>query len=135
MSAGLLREAAALMRERANAVTSDATWTDTHYWVTDYDPSDPSGQTAMQRLIGGMDAPDCHHYSSWPPAVALAVADWLDEEVAKWQVTFRATQAPSEGVDCPPGVCYGDPQGAAANADHHANCALTIARAYLGTTP
>ena len=78
MSASVLRQAAALMRERAQAVTSGAQWTDGHYWIADYDPSDPSGQTGMQRLIGGMDAPDHQHYSSWHPAVAHVVADWLD---------------------------------------------------------
>lgn len=78
MSAERLREAAALMRSRAEAATSGAQWTGSHYWIEDYDPSDPSGQTSMQRLIGGMDAPDSDHYSSWHPAVALAVADWLD---------------------------------------------------------
>lgn len=86
-AAETLREAAALMRERAEMVTSGAQWTDGHYWITDYDPSDPSGQTAMQRLIGGMDSPDAGHYSSWHPAVALAVADWLDHcaQFARWR--------------------------------------------------
>lgn len=74
-----LAEAAKVMRERAEvAQKGGAQWTGTHYWVEDYDPSDPSGQTSMQRLVGGMDAPDCDHYSSWHPAVALAVADVLD---------------------------------------------------------
>ena len=74
-----LRGVAKLMRERAEIVErGGAQWTGSHYWVTDHDPSDPSGQTAMQRLVGGMDEPDCDHYSAWHPAVALAVADWLD---------------------------------------------------------
>lgn len=78
MSAEVLRRAASLMRKRAEAaLAGGAQWTGQHYWVSDYDPSDPSGQTAMQRLVGGMDAPDCDHYSSWHPAVALAVADLL----------------------------------------------------------
>jgi hypothetical protein len=65
------------MRARAESVTSGAQWTGGHYWITDYDPSDPSGQTAMQRLIGGMDGPDADHYSALTPPVALVIADAL----------------------------------------------------------
>ena len=82
--ADLLRRAAALMRERAEAAGSE--WNadvepgdSLHLWVTDCDPSDPTGETAMQRLVGGADAPWSEHIASWHPAVALAVADWLDE--------------------------------------------------------
>lgn len=78
-----LRRAAALMRERAEVTASTgAQWNGSHYWVEDYDPSDPSGQTSMQVLRGGMDAPDCDHYSSWHPDVALAVAGLLDAQAA-----------------------------------------------------
>ena len=83
--ADLLRKAAALMRERAEAAGSE--WNadvepgdSLHLWVTDCDPSDPTGETAMQRLVGGADAPWSEHIASWHPAVALAVADWLDAE-------------------------------------------------------
>ncbi len=100
----MLREAAALMRSRADGVTHGAQWTGNHYWITDH------GQTAMQRLIGGMDSPDdAHYYSSWQPAVALAVADWL-ESVANLQD-------------------FGDSGGPLMQIH-----ALTVARAYLGLT-
>lgn len=95
MSGELLREAARLMRERAEAVTSGGQWTGGHYWITDYDPSDPTGQTAMQRLIGGMDSPDCDHYSAWPPPVALAVAELLDTapDTGSSSITYHAAVA------------------------------------------
>lgn len=83
MSADLLRQAAAKMRERAGAAGHE--WNadvepgaSLHLWVTDYDPSDHTGQTAMQRLVGGADAPWSEHIASWSPDVALAVADLLD---------------------------------------------------------
>lgn len=75
MSAETLRKAARLMRERAEATTPDADWTEGHYWIADYDMYGNPVQTE----IGGMGgAGDAAHYSSWHPAVALAVADWLD---------------------------------------------------------
>lgn len=79
-----LRRAAALMRERAEAAgqewNADVEPGDSlHLWVTDYDPSDPTGQTPMQRLVGGADAPWSEHIASWHPAVALAIADLLDD--------------------------------------------------------
>lgn len=81
-----MRRAARVMRERAKAVSewnADVQPGDSlHLWVTDYDPRDPTGQTPMQRLVGGADAPWSEHIASWHPAVALAVADWLDAEAA-----------------------------------------------------
>lgn len=81
MSAATLREAAALMRERAEASrdwNADVEPGDSlHLWVIEHDPSDPTGQTPMQRMVGGADAPWSDHIASWQPAVALAVADWL----------------------------------------------------------
>ena len=83
MSAELLREAAAKMRERAEAAGRDwnadvAPGDSLHLWVIDHDPSDPTGQTPMQRLVGGADAPWSEHIAGMHPAVALAVADWLE---------------------------------------------------------
>lgn len=81
-----IREAAALMRERAQA--ADREWNadivpgdSLHLWVTDYDPSDPSGQTAMQRIVGGAESPWAEHISSWHPLVALDVADLLNNVI------------------------------------------------------
>lgn len=83
MSADVLRRAASLMRERAEAArewNADVEPGDSlHLWVTDHDPSDPTGQTAMQRLVGGADAPWSEHIAAADPPFMLAVADWLTE--------------------------------------------------------
>ena len=104
MSADLLRRAAALMRERAKAA-SPAPW-----WVHDANDCDVWwGDQAAVRAVDqdaralrplmtdaeveatwdrastviGNDvdrAEDAEHIASWHPAVALAVADWLEAD-------------------------------------------------------
>jgi hypothetical protein len=81
MSAEVLREAAALMRERAEAVgegpwesyalpdAGPKRWTMTGVGVVDDE---------MGHRIEAMFPADATHVASWHPAVALAVADWLD---------------------------------------------------------
>jgi len=65
MSAAVLREAAALMRERAEAAASNL--------------GQPATDPNTWRGIGtGYREPIKEHIASWHPAVALAVADWLD---------------------------------------------------------
>lgn len=98
MSADLLREAAALMRERAQAATDGG-----HGWRLDDLPGanevwadrDSAGwdafmvATTATRLNpnpGAAGHADATHIASWHPAVALAVADWLDREVIRWGV-------------------------------------------------
>lgn len=75
MSAELLREAAALMRERAEAAEGcrPSPWSD--------------GDGACIRCADGtrignwiIGAEERAHIASWHPSVALAVADWLDSE-------------------------------------------------------
>lgn len=71
MSAETLRRAAALMRERAEAATKGV----------------PGGLgvaikwSGLRSLAGrGLTANEAEHLATWSdPAVALAVADWLDE--------------------------------------------------------
>lgn len=77
MSADRLRLAASKLRESAKAVP-DWNWDDGNLWIVDYDPSDPSGQTAMQRPVGGADEPWASYIALMAPPVALALADWLD---------------------------------------------------------
>lgn len=78
MSAEILREAAALMRERAEAATRmHMPWDaeDEEVWTQEND-----GQPVF---IGGRMSPrDAMHIASWHPAVALAVADQLDAMAA-----------------------------------------------------
>ena len=119
MSADLLRRAAALMRERAEAATpgpwvvySDATvraWADDDYRDVAYP------DTAPQQ--------NGDHISSWHPLVALAVADALD--------TAGADLWAHGPLCCPDGCSECDDDLWAP----HVRRALAIARAYVGEAP
>lgn len=91
--ASILREAAALMRERALAATPERWMTDGPWWVDP--PGEPISETTVECRTGVTTYPgrhlivaggwetrdeDMQHIASWHPAVALAVADWLDHE-------------------------------------------------------
>lgn len=81
MSADLLREAAALMRERAQAALRADVWTRdglADAFGTYVDAVDETAITDEE-----LDA-DAEHLGAWHPAVALAVADWLEEEVDRF---------------------------------------------------
>lgn len=117
MSADLLREAAALMRERAEVATpglwrladlagANEVWSD----------RDPAGwdslmvATTATRLNpnpGATGHGDAAHIASWHPAFALVVADWLD--------------ATADARDVALAFGMGEPDRA-----------LAVARAYLG---
>lgn len=83
MSADLLREAASKMRERAEAATPGP-------WVAYGDhlvwPSNkgPAANDPVLAMLGDAHDDSAEHIASWHPAVALAVADWLDEEADSW---------------------------------------------------
>ena len=86
MSAEILRRAASLMRERAEAATPGP-------WVASIDNPHFFRQPSVQAPDQGHDeewvaeckdaryhgASDAEHIASWHPAVALAVADWLEQ--------------------------------------------------------
>lgn len=88
MSAEILRRAAALMRERAEAADS-APWTQdssvrgdtvifnaSGHWVTNV----TSGRTYAEQVVTfDHEERNGEHIASWHPAVALAVADLLDD--------------------------------------------------------
>ena len=81
MSAELLREAAAKMRERATGA-NDA-WGDGRWTTGEVGWSVRQGLTYDVHLGGSLvTAAGCEelaeHIASWHPAVALAVADWLE---------------------------------------------------------
>lgn len=130
MSAELLRRAAAEMRKKAETATPG----DWNPWghaepeegcrcMSCYEPS-------WSWEIDKIDGPDClnssdclhvmhikyedaDYISSWHPAVAMAVADWLDETADSWDL-------------------YGGSEGAARDAVRFAYIrALDVARAYL----
>lgn len=97
MSAAILRQAAASIRERAEAAASEL----------GEDAADP----LTWRGIGtGYRKPIESHIASWHPAVALAVADWLDSYAERMEVLGHAI-----------GSNHGQ--------------ALAVATAYLGEQP
>lgn len=110
-AAETLRRAAALMRERSEAAT-DGPWgcgephADDGFWLTvgvwSGDPDNCHAECDRRQ--------DAAHIASWHPAVALAVADWLDATAKRWEYV----------ADKPHLSVYGG---------HHA---LAVARTYLG---
>ena len=115
MSADLLREAAAKMRERAEAATPGP-WE--HYGDCIVWPSEkgPAANDPVLAMVGPAHDGCGAHIASWHPAVALAVADWLWETANLIEV--------HAGTEC-------------AEPCLHPTCrvidrALAVARAYLG---
>ena len=114
MSAEMLRKAAALMRERAEAATpSDGT-----HW------GDGKGYSPLSYARQN----DAEHIASWHPAVALAVADWLDAEAAEFEKLAVQSAAVNlllefadETVAARIGIGY-----------NTLTQAIAVARAYLG---
>lgn len=120
--ADLLRRAATLMRERAEDATagpwgqaqgaSGAWWIEAPYTATiadiDIDSLRPEA--------------DAVHIASWHPAVALAVADWLDKEADGFALIAATTRVAIE-IDGDLRVMHST----------HGE-ALAVARAYLGGT-
>jgi hypothetical protein len=109
VSADLLREAAALMRERAEAATPGPweCYGDHLVWPSEKGPAanDPIAG------FGPTHEETATHIASWHPVVALAVADWLEH------AAMVADEVQSVGLT------YGGTDGAPA---------LAVARAYLG---
>lgn len=137
MSADLLREAAALMRERAEKASRGPWRHESNLGkvpasVVHAAPGAIRGKDRDLPVTADTFGRDGAHIASWHPAVALAVADLLDERAKLWDVNVRATQSPSRGVDDPPGIYYGNPELAEANAARHFRHALNVARNYLG---
>jgi hypothetical protein len=107
MSAELLREAAALMRERAEAAAHDL--------------HEPASDPRTWRGIGtGYREPIEYRIASWHPAVALAAADWLEAEARQFDVHMRAA-----AVQVPEDIA----ERAATRLHRHG---IAVARAYLG---
>ena len=124
-----LRQAAALMRERAEAA-AQGDWPGRPWAVTEcaspedgsagcacivyqgeYKPFDEAQVPPIQYIADAESEEDAAHIASWHPAVALAVADWLDAATEQ----ARFTEA----------------QGAWISPDSYA---LKVARAYLSSS-
>ena len=96
MSAETLRRAAGLMRERAEAATpgrwhpfgtsigSEVDGCTCHGGIAPYGHEQYCGVEGP--VVTGGEA-DMRHIASWHPAVALAVADWLDVGAEAWQIS------------------------------------------------
>ena len=114
MSAELLRRAADQMRERAKAVTPGP-WTVENTGSHMHDSWAVADveryQSYTNSVACGEDKPLADHIASWHPAVAVAVAEWLDA---------TADNADAIGYDGPGQA--GSPHAVA----------LAVARAYLG---
>lgn len=119
MSAEILREAASLMRERAEAATRGP-------WFADGRDVRGPGDWMDADFVLGFDAcptqVDADHIASWHPVVALAVADWLEETADHLSVE---TNQYADGS-----VCLAV-DAAAADCSIFQS-ALAVARAYLG---
>lgn len=124
MSAEILRRAASLMRERAQAATpgvwetSDSSLTHPGAGTNVYSDSEGPVVGDCCGYQGGTGIQDGEHIASWHPAVALAVADMLAgaAELAHIHGSLLGTHNDT----CP--VC--GPVGRA----------LAVGRAYLGVT-
>jgi hypothetical protein len=84
-----LREAAALMRERAESVPSP--------WVRSETQVHPAGRPGWVIFSSGV--PEWGDYlQSWHPGVALAVADWLETVAVNLDLMLGGSAPRSEPV-------------------------------------
>lgn len=105
--ADVLRRAAVLMRSRAEAASTGP------YIAAEQVHDQWYGlQTPFAAIGNVFDCHDAAHIASWHPAVALAVADWLDDAAE------NVALSPALGFDMRIHIAT--------------NYALAVARAYLG---
>jgi hypothetical protein len=112
MIGDVLRRAARLMRERAEAATPGP-WRDFTYGDPMMHYVDAGPNTNLVASGAFWENADAAHIASWHPAVALAVADWLD-------LVARAVDA------------AGGMKAATLATQANAYAALDVARKYLG---
>lgn len=136
MSAAELRQAAALMRSRAEAANAGP-WTVTEasdeyddygYLAEIRSPTLGHGREQDDLVASVVDRAevDAVHIASWHPTVALAVADWLDD------LYERITDTDYDEDDDLAAALRGEADTSDWPDVHRA---LTVARTYLGTTP
>lgn len=121
----ILRRAAALMRERAEAATRGP-WRSENY---------PNGQAplvigegmAVAETFDKTHLSDANHIASWHPGVAVPIADWLDWVAHCREVIDGVAARVREQMREPKG-----PGKASQMFEDTEVHALTIARAYLG---
>lgn len=96
MSADYLRETAALMRQRAEAAahTAPSPWFVDGHEITTADQEPIEALSVLTSDIHWQEAHEQRvHVASWHPAVALAVADWLDWEADDVERFWAKTRA------------------------------------------
>lgn len=101
MSAEVLRQAAALMRERAadaDSVRGPGAWHIETAWC-DLTESSYAVKSPGGAVVHGSCEEEAAHIASWHPAVALAVADWLDDEAEEVENASRICIRGLEGLD------------------------------------
>lgn len=130
----LLREAAALMRERAKAAF--VPW---HGWGDESLPQRSTVSEWAQDMEGYLGGDWGDHAASWHPVVALAVADWLSSEAATrgemepFAELLNATISQPSGVEA--FIRFGrNDDGSIAFVTDTFDAALAVARAYLDPT-
>lgn len=138
MSATVLREAAALMRKRAEAATPgpwEAIVCDSgisyRALTSDVVTAAMGDHVANADHDGDAEGPhgaegaDATHIASWHPAVALAVADWLDFVAAGREALDMVAKHKGEPLPAPSSDLFRDTEARA----------LAVATAYLGRQP
>ena len=156
MSAEALRRAAALMRERAEAATPGR-WEHVeafHASFVCFPARDDLDTVAATKILRADNRPgrrkdkrDAAHIASWHPAVALAVADWL-EAVAEVHWPRRHDRYSESHYNADPEHDFTDcdetcwQEAYICNGCGTTDCkpeisgrALSVARAYLGEQP
>jgi len=132
--AAQLRAAAKLMRDRASLVPPPPWYVGLHDITTHsgHDVIASSGLTVRAQYV-----------ASWHPAIALAVADWLDDVAtdADEMLKLDTPECPHDGGDCycrpmaPEWGCDRCGEYLAPGACRCWDKAIAVARAYLGETP
>lgn len=93
MTADTLRRAAARMRELAEAASQPwrTRWQALHgqSWAGENVVADADGHLRLIAGEGCDASADADHCAAWDPAVALDVADWLDEVAEDWRTEVR----------------------------------------------
>lgn len=126
MSSEILRKAASLMRERAEAA------------MTSLSDNMPEWHSAAALMGDGKTEGDAEHIASWHPAVALAVADWLEAEATSLDAMerFQAATVKQEAGWTARGAGISvreHDDGTLSISTDTSAAALTVARAYLGS--
>ena len=144
MTADTLRRAAALMRDRAEAATQGP-WRRVRSGgmvVTD-DAESTCNPPKVLLVADRTREPNTQHIASWHPAVALAVADWLDSEANRWEsandrhwwISLNHWNEHNDDAPMPEQTEAHFRATAVEFADGSCRHALAVARAYLGEQP